>query len=337
MDTDIYLFEQMKMKHMKAWTMTAAALMAVGCSGSKVEVVAQKDMADTPIAFTAGVDALVSRAGHEGYLKEGEMGLFLSTEGTKPYEEKYNAENAKVTGINGTWTTESTLFWKNNSAKVSYSAYLPYQFPLWEPVGPGILCCIIEPSTVQTAESILGDDLLFASGKDLTAAENPGGIALTFRHKFALLKVLLTRTTEVDEAEDVINVQLPLCLKKAAMDVQGGQLYTEPYRNETVTVSMYGTKAEASGFTDTWEALLVPKTFAANEFQLTITVGTGDGERAAFRYTSPAEVKLEEGTVNIIRLTVGRDKVIMDDFRAEEWTDGTNGVGETIETDDQLI
>lgn len=322
----------MKMKHMKAWAMTAAALMAVGCSGSKVEVVDQKDMADTPIAFTAGVDDLVSRAGHEGYLTEGEMGLFLSTEGTRLYEEKYNAENMKVTGINGTWTTGRTLFWKSNSAKVSYSAYVPYKHPLYEPIEPGILCCIIEPSTVQTAESILGDDLLFASGKDLTAAENQGGIALSFRHKFALLKVLLTRTTEVDETADVSNVQLPLCLKSVAMDVQSGQLYVASYMNETATVSMHGTKAEASGFTDTWEALLIPKTFAANEFQLTITVGTGDGA-CAFRYTSPREVKLEEGTVNIIRLTVGRDKVIMDDFRAEEWTDGTNGVGETIETD----
>ena len=326
----------MKMKHIKTWTMTAAALMAVGCSGSKVEVVEQKDMADTPIVFKAGTNALVSRAGHDGYLTEGEMGLFLSTEGTKPYEEKYNAENAKLTCIDGTWTTGSTLFWKSNSAKVSYSAYLPYKHPLYEPVEPGILCCIIEPSTVQTAESILDDDLLFASGKDITAAENPGGIALSFRHKFALLKVLLTRTTEVDEAEDVSDVQLPLCLKGAAMDVQSGQLYTETYRNETVTVSMYGTKAEASGFKDTWEALLIPKTFAAKEFQLTITVGTGDCKQV-FRYTSPGEVKLEEGTVNIIRLTVGRDKVIMGDFRAEEWTDGTNGVGETVETDDQLI
>lgn len=326
----------MKMKHIKTWTMTAAALMAVGCSGSKVEVVAQKNMADTPIVFKAGTDDLVSRAGHDGYLTEGEMGLFLSTEGTRSNEEKYNAENMKVTGINGTWTTGRTLFWKSNSAKVSYSAYVPYKHPLYEPIEPGILCCIIEPSTVQTAESILADDLLFASGKDITAAENPGGINLSFRHKFALVKVLLTKTTEVDEAEDVSNVQLPLCLKMAAMDVESGQLYTEPYKNETATVSMYGTKTEASGFKDTWEALLVPKTFAANEFQLTITVGTGDGERA-FRYTSPGEVKLEEGTVKTFRLTVGRNKVIMGDFSAEEWTDGTNGVGETIETDDQLI
>lgn len=322
------------MKHMKTWAMTAVSLIAVSCNNSNVEDVAQKNMADTPIAFTAGVNTLASRAGHVGYLTEGEMGLFLSTEGTKSYEEKYNAENEKVTGINGTWTTGSMLFWKSNTAKVSYSAYLPYKHPLYEPVRPDILCCIIEPSVTQTAESILNDDLLYASGKDITAEENPNGIALSFQHKFALLKVCLTKATEVDEAEEVSNVQVSLCFKQIAMDVKSGQLYIEPYKNETTTVSMYGTKADAdaSKFNDTWEALLIPKTFAAKEFQLTITVGTGENERT-FRYTAPGEIKLEEGTINTINLTIGRDKVIMGNVNAEEWTDGTNGVGETIETD----
>lgn len=322
------------MKHMKIWTMMAAALFAVSCSNSDIEEVAKKNMADTPITFTAGVNRLVTRSGHaSGELTEGEIGLFLSTEGTRSNEEIYNAENKKVTGTNGIWTTETMLLWKSNSAKVSYSAYLPYKHPLYEPIVPGVLCGIFETSITQTAETILSEDLLFASDT-VTAEENPNGITLSFKHKFALLKVCLTKATEVNEATEVSNVQVPLCFKKIAMDVQSGQLHIDPYKNETMTVSMFGTKADAaaSKFNDTWEALLIPKTFAANEFQLAITVGTGDNERT-FRYTSPGEVKLKEGTVNTINLTIGRDKVIMGNVSAEEWTDGTNGVGETIETD----
>ena len=320
------------MKHMKIWTMMAAALFAVSCSNSDVEEVAKKNMADTPITFTAGVNTLVTRSGHEGTLTEGEIGLYLSTEGAK-YDDRYNAYNVKVTRTNGTWVTENMLLWKSNSAKVSYSAYLPYQEELSITTFPIVRYREIEPSVTQTAETILNDDLLYASDI-VTAEESPNGIALSFKHKLALLKICLTKATEVDEDVVVSGVQVTPCSKKIAMNVENGELFEPNNGNGTTTVSMYGTKADeaTSNFNDTWEALLVPKTFAAGTFQLTVTVGTGNEERT-FRYTSPNEIKLEEGTINTINLTIGRDKVIMGNVSAREWTDGTGGTGETIETD----
>lgn len=208
---------------------------------------------------------------------------------------------------------------------------MPRAHPLYEPIAPDILCCIADVSTNQTAETILHEDLLYASGENLTSEEHADGISISFNHKLSLLRVRLTKGTEFDDAVEVNSVTVASCYEQVALDVTSGQLYTALYSNSTKTISMYGTKAnaETSVFKDTWEALLIPKTFAASEFQVTITVDD-DGRQRSFVYTMPNEFNLEEGTANTINLIIGQDKVVASGISARAWVEGGD---DTFETD----
>lgn len=270
-------------------------------------------LTDQPIVFTVDLQTsdLPTRAGHvAGDLSDGELGLFLSTDGTA--DSKYNASNMKVTGSEGVWTPESTLLWKSSSTPVEYYAYLPYR----ETLDNGNLVPV-SLSANQSAESILGEDLLYTSAQNVLAKDNPNGIALEFKHKLAQLKVVLKKGTEVEESLEIPEVTLANCLLSGSMDVTTGEVTSGTNASD---VSMFGSKSPIDNpFTNIWETLLVPGSFSAGKFAVTIAVGSGVDQRQ-FRYQISDAVTLEGGNSYTLNLIVGRDKVEMGDIKAEEWT-----------------
>lgn len=311
----------MTMKNICISALAAIAILAAGCSNNEDDSV-KPDMSGKSIAFTAGVNTLTTRAGHAaGSLNEGEFGLFLTTEGTNG-DAQYNATNMKVTGATGIWTPATMLLWKNNSAKVSYTAYLPYTDQLENDKD-----YTINLSTTQTAETMLNEDLLFAEGTDITAADNPGGIAVKFSHKLAKLKVVLTKGSEVDANMEVTGVKVAKCLIKGSMDVKTGTLTlgTSASIGDYANVNLCGTKTEGNAFTDTWEALIMPTIWGGNEFMVTVTVGSGD-DRRVFQYQG-SPWKAYSGNEYTLPLQIGRDKVIAGEISASEWADaGTSEI-----------
>ena len=316
----------MTMKNICIPALAAIAMLAAGCSNSDTDDAVKPDMSGKSIAFTAGVNTLTTRAGHAaGSLNEGEFGLFLTTEGTNG-DAQYNATNMKVTGAAGIWTPATMLLWKNNTAKVSYTAYLPYTDQLEN--GKDYT---INLSTTQTAETMLNEDLLYAEATDITAADNTGGIDVKFSHKLAKLKVVLTKGTEVNADMEVTGVKVAKCLIKGSMDVTTGKLTlgsSAPIGDYT-NVNLYGTKTEGSAFTDTWEALIMPTIWGGNEFTVTVTVASGNDVRA-FQYSCSSWMAYS-GNEYTLPLQVGRDKVIAGKISASEWADA--GTSE-IETED---
>ncbi len=303
------------MKNIWTSALAAIAILAAGCSNSEDDSITP-DMTGQEITFTAGINDLSTRAGHAaGSLNEGEFGLFLTTEGTNN-DAQYNATNMKVTGVEGAWTPATMLLWKNNTAKVSYSAYLPYTDNLVD--GKEYT---INLSTTQTAETIFNEDLLFASAADITAADNNNGIDVKFSHKLAKLKVVITKGTEVDADMEVTGVKVAKCLIKGGMDVTTGKLIigSSAAIGDYTNVNLYGTKTEGSAFTDTWEALIMPTLWGGNEFKVTVTVGSGNDMRM-FQYTGPSWMAYS-GNEYTLPLQVGRDKVIAGDITAVKWTE----------------
>lgn len=312
----------MTMKNICISALAAIAMLAAGCSNSDTDDAVKSDMSGKSIAFTAGVNTLTTRAGHAaGSLNEGEFGLFLTTEGTNG-DAQYNATNMKVTGDAGIWTPATMLLWKNNTAKVSYTAYLPYTDQLENDKD-----YTINLSTTQTAETMLNEDLLYASATDITAADNPGGIAVKFSHKLAKLKVVLTKGSEVDANMEVTGVKVAKCLIKGSMDVKTGTLTlgTSASIGDYANVNLCGTKTEGSAFTDTWEALIMPTIWDGNEFMVTVTVGSGD-DRRVFQYQGSSWMAYS-GNEYTLPLQIGRDKVIAGEISASEWADaGTSEI-----------
>ncbi len=316
--------KDIKMKRIWTVAIAAIAILAAGCSNSEDDSV-KPDMSGKSIAFTAGINDLATRAGRTtSNLTGSKFGLFLTTEGTNG-DENYNATNKAVSENNGEWVQEPSLLWKSNTAKVSYTAYLPYTDQLEN--GKDYT---INLSTTQTAETMLNEDLLFASDTSITAADNSGGIAVKFSHKLAKLKVVLTKGTEVDADMEVTGVKVPKCLIKGSMNVATGELTlgSSAVIGDYADVNLCGTKTEGSAFTDTWEALIMPTIWGGNEFTVTVTVGSGNDMRV-FQYQGPSWMAYS-GNEYTLSLQVGRDKIIAGKIRAREWTDA--GASE-IETD----
>ena len=315
----------MTMKNICTSALAAIAILAAGCSNSDTDNTMKPDMAGQEIAFTAGINDLATRAGRTtSNLTGSKFGLFLTTEGTNG-DENYNATNKAVSENNGEWVQDPSLLWKSNTAKVSYTAYLPYTDQLEN--GKDYT---INLSTTQTAETMLNEDLLYASATDITAADNPGGIAVKFSHKLAKLKVVLTKGTEVDADMEVTGVKVPKCLIKGSMDVTTGKLTigSSAVIGDYADVNLCGTKTEGSAFTDTWEALIMPTIWGGNEFTVTVTVGSGNDMRV-FQYQCSSWMAYS-GNEYTLSLQVGRDKIIAGELLASKWTDA--GTSE-IETD----
>lgn len=316
----------MTMKNICTSALAAIAILAAGCSNSDTDNTMKPDMTGQEITFSAGINAPATRAGRTtSNLTGSKFGLFLTTEGTNS-EANYNATNKAVSENNGEWVQDPPLLWKNNTAKVSYTAYLPYTDQLENDKD-----YTINLSTEQTAETMLDEDLLYASATDITAADNPGGIAVEFNHRLVKLKVVLTKGTEVDADMEVTDVKVNKCLLKGSMNVTTGELTlgstnsTEPAYAD---VKLCGTKTEGSAFTDTWEALIMPTTWGDNEFTVTVTVGS-DNNRRVFQYQG-SSLKAESGNEYKLPLQVGRDKVVAGKITANKWT---NADTSEIETD----
>ncbi|GEM_PF-1487234 len=315
----------MTMKNICTSALAAIAILAAGCSNSDTDNTIKPDMAGREITFTAGINDLATRAGRTtDNLTGSKFGLFLTTEGTNG-DENYNGTNKEVSESNGEWVQDPPLLWKNNTAKVNYTAYLPYTDQLENDKD-----YTINLSTTQTAETMLNEDLLYASATDITAADNPNGIAVTFSHKLAKLKVVLTKGTEVDADMEVTGVKVAKCLVKGSMDVTTGNLLrgSSTVLDDYADVNLCGTQTEGSAFTDTWEALIMPTLWDATGFVVTVTVGSGNDTRM-FQYTGSSWMAYS-GNEYTLPLQVGRDKVIAGKITATEWRDA--GTSE-IETD----
>lgn len=96
-----------------------------GCSDND-EINSVRNWAERPISLEAQVeDDMALPVTRATSLNSGSFGFFLSTENS--HLEKYNASNRKVSYETNTWIIEGNpLYWKDNTTKVSYSAYMPY-------------------------------------------------------------------------------------------------------------------------------------------------------------------------------------------------------------------
>ncbi len=301
----------------KYMAMAVVATMLAACDKNEdIAVPAQDSMTDTPVMINAGVADMTTRAGHDaGALTNGEMGFFLTTEGTNG-DAKYNTVNKKMVYKTGKgWMPEdgTSLLWKNKTANVHYIAYHPYDVM----ADNGI--CPISVTQEQTSVNVI--DLLYAEGYT-TCGVSRGSIDVAMKHAMTKLTVTLRPGTELGETPQFKSVVLKDMAERAKFDLEEGTTWTYFDPNTLCDITM------VQNDNLSYEAIVIPQKFEDSEF--VVEISTMDNRKFVFRQNN---VTLSMGMAYTLNLIVGKDKVEFDNagISAEDWDtpDNWNGIFET--------
>lgn len=303
----------MKIKSVLMMATVAGAMILAGCSSDNDNIQGE-DVSNTPITFITDVNSVQTRAGYaSGTLAEDSFGLFLTTEGATD-DDRFNVSNREMTYTDGAWTAPadaSQLFWKNNTATVSYIAYVPYNAAALD--GTAVHTAYpLSVSAEQTDANIKAADFLYVNGTTTGAVSGTSGIALAFNHKLTQFKLALTKGTAMDADVTFTSVKLSGCCGLATtINLTDGTVATTPTDAQTSTISMLkNSDAE-------FECILVPQTFTST-LKVKITASNG----SVYCYISNETLPFNSGNTYTLPLTVGRDKVTLGTITATSWGTG---------------
>ncbi len=286
----------------KLLVLAGIALISAACNKNEMPTLpAVDEMTDTPVLISAGVADLTTRAGQPaGELKTGQMGFYMSTEGTNPaVDTKYNKDNLQMSYQEGNgWMADngSLLLWKNKTSKVSYIAYHPFM-----ELGADNIADVVVPADQNV--SVL--DLLYTKG-ETTGQESGEGITLSLKHQMSKLNISLRTGTEFGENTEYLKVVLKGLKNSCEFNMADGTWGT--YAAGASDVIMIRNNNEE------YEAIVIPQ--SSSEFMVEITTS----EFRVFRYSQA--VTLAPGTAYEATLMVGKDLVEIVDggISVGEWT-----------------
>ena len=310
----------MKTKYL---AIAAAALMLASCSNDE-DFVPQDNLKDAPITVTAGVEGMLTRAGHDA---DNLPATFYLTVTQTEEVSQYNYTNVEMTKGNGNnYTPSDNILWKDATRNPFVSAYT------------------IEGTafTVQTdqstAENVIASDLLGAikeSGEtsdDITITGD--NIGISFRHLLCKLDVafswgneLATATTKTVKSVEYQGFGTDVTLDRNACTITQGET--------TTYIQAYVATAD-EGVTYLSEAIFAPQVGTAPKivitalidnveriFSLNVTVPTG-GFVSGNRYTMNVAIGGTATQTGEIKISKGWET---GDANGEE--EGTNGNMET--------
>ena len=262
----------------------AAALMLASCSNDE-DFVPQDNLKDAPITVTAGVEGMLTRAGHDA---DNLPATFYLTVTQTEEVSQYNYTNVEMTKGNGNnYTPSDNILWKDATRNPFVSAYT-------------IEGTAFTVRTDQsTAENVIASDLLGAikeSGEtsdDITITGD--NIGISFRHLLCKLDVafswgneLATATTKTVKSVEYQGFGTDVTLDRNACTITQGET--------TTYIQAYVATAD-EGVTYLSEAIFAPQVGTAPKivitalidnveriFSLNVTAPTG-GFLSGNRYT----------------------------------------------------
>ena len=244
----------------------AAALTLASCSNDE-DFVPQDNLKDAPITVTAGVEGMLTRAGHDA---DNLPATFYLTVTQTEEVSQYNYTNVEMTKGNGNnYTPSDNILWKDATRNPFVSAYT------------------IEGTafTVQTdqstAENVIASDLLGAikeSGEtsdDITITGD--NIGISFRHLLCKLDVafswgneLATATTKTVKSVEYQGFGTDVTLDRNACTITQGET--------TTYIQAYVATAD-EGVTYLSEAIFAPQVGTAPKIVITALI---DGAERVF-------------------------------------------------------
>ena len=172
----------------------AVALMLASCSNDE-DFVPQDNLKDAPITVTAGVEGMLTRAGHDA---DNLPATFYLTVTQTEEVSQYNYTNVEMTKGNGNnYTPSDNILWKDATRTPFVSAYTTAD------------ATFTVQTDQSTAENVIASDLLGAvstTDGDVTISGN--NISVRFRHLLCKLDVTYSWGTEFgDVAKSIKSVE----------------------------------------------------------------------------------------------------------------------------------
>lgn len=249
---------------------------------------------------SAGVAELTTRAtiDDDNNLVEGSIGVYV----TSDKGGNYAGENVKWTysADAGGWSSETTLYFQNNSTAQKIAAYFPYQ----EDAAEGFTVTLPEEQTATTLEEY---DYLYAG----YAGVETNSVSISLKHMLAKVKVNISSTGTALDNEAVAKVHMP-GMKNGAWWTPEDALDCED-ADTGITFAMAPVTEDGKTH---FEALAIPDGASSLKLRVITTGG--------YVFTATAtlpEGGLTESQLYTINLTiVGKDKIVVDYVCVKDWT-----------------
>ncbi|HBF06469.1 MAG TPA: hypothetical protein DDW28_10460 [Prevotella sp.] len=317
-----------------------AAVMVVGfASCSSEDELAQSNYpADNVVRINSNVNDMKTRASYTTETLDA-FSFYIKNEAN----ENYNYFNKKVENKSGVWNPESMMLWQGAKQSVSIIAVAPYNKYANGDVSRA-RDYTVSVETTQTESSCKSDFLVyknmnFVPEEDLNSN---GAVDVTFTHVFSLLNIHIEIGNQFNGSDGLAsniikNVKIGGTITSCDVDFTTTPVsvivdYTKsptlvaPEEGDFEKATTEQVRAAAN-----YSAILIPQTI--NEgFRIEFDIESeSNGQTATTTYvwTSPESVTLESGKSHLLKLTVGKDLMLIGNMETTPWTEGTGGDLET--------
>ena len=280
----------------------AAGMMAlVGCN--KENGIVQTDAGSITIQATIGQMTKVAYNGNGSSFTAGDTILLYGWTGSNTAVPERRVVDARKNGFDGhSWIPSNPMFWKNSTEAHYFIGIYPV---------PDSVTSFTEAAYTVDSNNYESNDLLIATNLAGVKATD-GPVNLNFDHVMARLDVNLKLRSEFEGTPAATGVKITA--KSTAKVNYLTKKVTATGSASAIAVSKAA--IPAAGYDITYSSPQVPQSGVRK-----ITVTVGDKE---YVYTSATDIPLESGKRTTVNLTIGRDKVVIDNVTVTDWTEGAH-------------
>lgn len=236
--------------------------------------------------------------------------------------------NVKMTKGYNSWQSEKEMIWSGDADKIDVIAYAPYQANTQLELF-GKSDYPVSVKSVQTADD-RSSDLLVFKAKDYVPTDGTKGgknVEVTFQHAMSQVNITLDFGNEftndlVADASKIENLKVKAGILSGTCD------FTQDEPKVTVAsgvaadfvtpelVSFQAMDAEHPHITAKYSCILVPQTIQADDFWVAFTIGDKN-----YAWYSKQAVTLEQGKAYDLKLTLGKDLLLLDGLNSTPWSE----------------
>ena len=236
--------------------------------------------------------------------------------------------NVKMTKGYSSWQSEKEMIWSGDVSSIDVIAYAPYQantqLELFD-----MTDYPVSVKQVQTADDKSSDFLVFKAKNYEPDDGTKGGknVEVTFQHAMSQVNITLDFGNEFTNAlvADVSKIEH---FKMKAGILSGTCDFTLDEPKVTVSsgvaadfvapefVSFQPIDADHSHITAKYSCILVPQIIQADDFWVAFTIGDKN-----YAWYSKKAVTLEQGKAYDLKLTLGKDLLLLDGLNSTPWSE----------------
>jgi len=326
------------MKTKNIWMMAAAMAIGFASCSSEDDLAQSNYPMDNVVRINTNVESMKTRASYTTETLDA-FSFYIKNEANK----NYTFSNIKVEKENNAWKSASMMLWQSATQSVSVIAVAPYNQYANGDVSQARDYTVSVEET-QTENSRKSDFLVYKNTNFVpeTDLNSNGEVDVTFTHVLSLLNIHIEIGNQFNGSDGLAsniikNVKIGGTIISGDVDFTTTpvSVIVDYTKSPTLVAPEEGNfekaTTEQARATANYSAILIPQTIAEG-FKVEFDVETtkdGITEKKTYMWISPKAVTLESGQKHLLKLSVGKDLMLMGNMEATPWTEGTGADLET--------